>query len=297
MNLMLGRATRVLQTRPETRQQLKESYYSFRDATTPWHVVLPLALLALRRAPTHDEALLPLHLRAHLPPGSASLLLPLCSQLYWSWLLWFNTALALREHILRVNGSAIRNWWIRHHYLSVAIILAVMTWPPGSAVWHAFTHRFWLWSAAQGGVFALQNQYQRKRTYTRIALGRASAMDVASGEAAATSGQLRALFPALLAMQLAQAHTGAVCLAAGLRGLRAALSPDGGEAARAAGRVLIATPLEWQAGVVGCLFLVQAVGNLVSTYRSIADKRRAGRREQVAAAKQEAAAAYSQKSR
>lgn len=294
MNLMLGRATRVLQSRPEARMQLKECYYSFRDATSPWHVVLPLVLLALRRAPTRDDAL-PLHLRAHLPPGTASLLLPLCSQLYWSCLLVFNTALALREHTLRVNGSGIRNWWIRHHYLSVALILAIMTWPCGSAVWDAFTKRYWLWAAAQGCVFMLQNQYQRKRTYTRIALGRASSMEVASGEAAATSGQLRALFPALFAMQLIQAHTGVVCLLAGLRGLRAALSPDGGAAARARGDVLIATPLEWQAGVVGCLLLVQGAGNFIGTWRSIADKRRAGRREQVAAAKQLVAQAHGHK--
>ena len=77
------------------------------------------------------------------------------------------------------------------------------------------------WALFQGCVFALQNSYQRKRTYTRIALGRGSAMDVASGEASvalASGSTLRALFPALYALQALQAHCGATVLAAGLLG-------------------------------------------------------------------------------
>jgi|APGre2960657444_1045066.scaffolds.fasta_scaffold01251_4 hypothetical protein len=282
MNLMLGSAIKVQLSRPEARQKLKEEYYSFRDSTTPLHVVLPLLLLALRRRPPQEEQL-PLHLRAALPPGSLTLLLPLCTQLYWCWLLWFYASLALREHALRINGSGIRNWWIRHHYYSLGLVLAALTWPAGSAVWHAFTDSYFLWAAAQGCVFSLQNQYQRKRTYTRIALGRASSMEVASGEAAATSGQLRALFPALFALQAAQARAGWGLLAAGARGLRAALQPEG--AARAGGGALTASPLEWQAGLVGALLLVQAAGNFVSTVKAMADKRRAGRREAEAAEK------------
>lgn len=79
----------------------QECYYQFRDATTPLHVLLPLALLALRATPSpYASALAALH-------GA-----------YWAWLLWFYTTLALREHVLRINGSSVRSWWIRHHYYS-----------------------------------------------------------------------------------------------------------------------------------------------------------------------------------
>jgi hypothetical protein len=34
-------------------------------------------------------------------------------------LLYYYCSVILREHILLVNGSRIRSWWISHHYLSV----------------------------------------------------------------------------------------------------------------------------------------------------------------------------------
>jgi hypothetical protein len=258
---MLG-ATRLQLSRPEARLKLKEDYYSFRDATNPLHILLPLALLALRANPPRAA-----DLPRELPPGAARLVLPLCLQAYWCWLLWFYTSLALRENVLRVNGSSIRDWWIRHHYYAIALMLTVLTMPQDSRAAAAFTERFLWWAAAQGGVMVLQNRYQRKRTYTRIALGRASAMDVASGEAGGTSGQLRLLFPLLFALQAAQFCNGCVVLAVAAAPLRAA-------AAHAEG-----PPLEWQACVAGALTLVTALGSAASTLASIADKRRAGRRE------------------
>lgn len=43
----------------------------------------------------------------------------------------------------------------------------------------------------------VQNRYQRRRMYTRIALGKNSAMDVVSGESSGSSGQLLLLYPLL----------------------------------------------------------------------------------------------------
>ncbi len=40
-----------------------------------------------------------------------------------SWLLFFYTSLALRENILRVNGSDIRPWLVSHLLVSVAELL------------------------------------------------------------------------------------------------------------------------------------------------------------------------------
>jgi hypothetical protein len=44
-------------------------------------------------------------------------------QIYQSWLLFFYTSLALRENILRVNGSDIRPWLVSHLLVSVAELL------------------------------------------------------------------------------------------------------------------------------------------------------------------------------
>ena len=66
----------------------------------------------------------------------------------------------------------------------------------------------------QGIVMMLQNRYQRRRMYTRIALGKNRAMDVVSGETSGGSGQLIILYPLLFGLQLGQcwigAHTWAV---------------------------------------------------------------------------------------
>jgi len=45
------------------------------------------------------------------------------------WLLYYYISLALREHILKVNGSLIKWWWIIHHYLSIGVSLLLLTWP------------------------------------------------------------------------------------------------------------------------------------------------------------------------
>ena len=37
------------------------------------------------------------------------------------WLLYYYASLALRENILKVNGSNIATWWISHHYISGAL--------------------------------------------------------------------------------------------------------------------------------------------------------------------------------
>ena len=54
-----------------------------------------------------------------------------------------------------------------------------------------------------------QNRYQRRRMYTRIAMGKNRAMDVVSGESSGTSGQLLIIYPMLLALQISQFVIGA----------------------------------------------------------------------------------------
>jgi hypothetical protein len=52
-------------------------------------------------------------------------------------------------------------------------------------------------SCYQALVMLVQNRYQRRRMYTRIALGKNSAMDVVSGESSGMGGQLLLLYPLL----------------------------------------------------------------------------------------------------
>ncbi len=54
----------------------------------------------------------------------------------------------------------------------------------------------------------VQNRYQRRRMYTRIALGKNRAMDVVSGESSGGSGQLLFLYPMLFALQVLQCWIG-----------------------------------------------------------------------------------------
>lgn len=57
-----------------------------------------------------------------------------------------------------------------------------------------------MWTALQSSVMLLQNRYQRRRMYTRIALGKSNAMDVLGGESSGSSGQLLVLYPLLFGM-------------------------------------------------------------------------------------------------
>lgn len=50
-------------------------------------------------------------------------------------------------------------------------------------------------------MMILQNHYQRRRMYTRIALGKNRAMDVVSGESSGGTGQLVVLYPLLFGLQ------------------------------------------------------------------------------------------------
>ena len=60
---------------------------------------------------------------------------------------YYYVSLALRENILRVNGSNIRPWWITHHYLSSFMSIVLLTWPEGEN-YNKFLPQFNLYVAA-----------------------------------------------------------------------------------------------------------------------------------------------------
>ncbi|PPS08353.1 hypothetical protein GOBAR_AA12292 [Gossypium barbadense] len=100
----------VRASRKEIQLKAKEEYNSYRDRTALMFILFPLILLILRS--WIWEGCLPAF--------------PV--QLYEAWLLFLNTGLALRENILRANGSDIRPWWIYHHYFAMATALVSLTW-------------------------------------------------------------------------------------------------------------------------------------------------------------------------
>ena len=140
---------------------------------------------------------------------------PLCSsflpfvmtavQCLLTWTLVGYTSLALRENVLRVNGSSIRKWWIYHHYLSIVLVLAALTLPVDSAVVQEFMGPLLALIAFQGFVMIIQNWYTRRRLYAHIAVGRASAMDIAARD---TRTSLLIVYPVVFAFQVYEGALG-----------------------------------------------------------------------------------------
>ncbi|KAF5184517.1 Transmembrane protein, partial [Thalictrum thalictroides] len=178
----------VRASRKDVQLKVKEEYNSYRDRTAFLFLLFPSTLLLLRSWVWNGC----------LPA------LPV--QLYQAWLLFLYTSLALRENILRVNGSDIRSWWICHHYCAMVMALVSLTWEikgqPDCSHMQSAVQLFLLWAVMQGVAMLLQNRYQRQRLYTRIALGKAKRMDVVWGETAGVEGQLLLLCPILFVLQV-----------------------------------------------------------------------------------------------
>ncbi|CAN0908977.1 Transmembrane protein 120 homolog [Linum grandiflorum] len=228
----------VRASRKDVQLKVKEEYNSYRDRTALLFLIFPSALLVLR---------------SWLWSGC----LPAFPvQLYQAWLLFLYTGLALRENILRVNGSDIRPWWIYHHYCAMIMALVSLTWEikgqPNCAQKQRGVQLFLQWAMMQGVAMLLQNRYQRQRLYTRIALGKAKRMDVVWGETAGVDGQLLLLCPILFILQGFEAYVG-------LQLLRTAF-------------VRVVT--EWQIIFCGVLLIFMAVGNFSNTVQTLMAKSR-----------------------
>ncbi|XP_042422604.1 transmembrane protein 120 homolog [Zingiber officinale] len=228
----------VRATRKDVQLKVKEEYNSYRDRTAFLFLVFPSTLLFLRSW-VWDEC---------FPP------LPV--QLYQAWLLYLYTTLALRENILRVNGSDIRPWWIYHHYCAMLMAIISLTWEikrqPDCAYKQRGVQLFLVWAMMQGVSMLLQNRYQRQRLYTRIALGKAKRMDVVWGETAGVEGQLLLLCPILFILQGFEAFVGLLLLRTAIVGVIQ----------------------EWQVIVCGILLVLMAIGNFANTLQTLMAKSR-----------------------
>ncbi|KAH6813627.1 TMPIT-like protein [Perilla frutescens var. frutescens] len=228
----------VRANRKDVQLKVKQEYNIFRDRTAYLFLSLPSLLLILRSWIW----------------GGCLPALPV--QLYQAWLLYLYTGLALRENILRVNGSDIRPWWIKHHYFAMAMALISLTWEidqgPDCAQKQIGVQLFLKWAIMQGVAMILQNIYQRQRLYTRIALGKARRMDVVWGETAGVEGQLLLLCPILFVLQGFEAYVGILLLKT----------------------TLVGSNLDWQVITCGILLIVMAVGNFANTVQTLITKSR-----------------------
>ncbi|KAM7463588.1 hypothetical protein LguiA_031709 [Lonicera macranthoides] len=228
----------VRATRKDVQLKVKQEYNSFRDRTAFLFLFFPSLLLLLR---------------SYIWDGCFPAL-PV--QLYQAWLLFLYTGLALRENILRVNGSDIRPWWIYHHYCAMAMALISLTWEierqPDCSKKQKGVQLFLHWAIMQGVAMLLQNRYQRQRLYTRIALGKARRMDVVWGETAGVEGQLWLLCPILFILQGFEAYVGVLLLNTALAGVVS----------------------EWQVVTCGILLIIMAVGNFANTVQTLLSKSR-----------------------
>ncbi|XP_047338196.1 transmembrane protein 120 homolog isoform X2 [Impatiens glandulifera] len=237
LSMFLG-PINVRATRKDVKLKVKDEYNSFRDRTAILFLFFPSLLLVLR---------------SYIWSGC---LPALPVQLYQAWLLFLYTGLALRENILRVNGSDIRPWWIYHHYFAMAMALISLTWEiergSNCAKEQRGVQLFLQWAIMQGVVMLLQNRYQRQRLYTRIAMGKARRMDVVWGETAGVKGQLWLLAPILFILQGFEAYVGTLLL----------------------GTAFDTSVSEWQVITCGIILIIMAVGNFVNTVQTLLAKSR-----------------------
>ncbi|KAJ9173829.1 hypothetical protein P3X46_016928 [Hevea brasiliensis] len=228
----------VRASRKDVQLKVKEEYNSYRDRTALLFLLFPSVLLILRSWVWNGC----------LPAFPV--------QLYQAWLLFLYTGLALRENILRANGSDIRPWWIYHHYCAMIMALVSLTWEikgqPNCAQKQRGVQLFLQWAIMQGVSMLLQNRYQRQRLYTRIALGKAKRMDVVWGETAGVEGQLWLLCPILFILQGFEAYVGLLLLRT----------------------AFVRVVSEWQVIFCGILLVFMAAGNFLNTVQTLVAKSR-----------------------
>lgn len=146
----LGPSTNVMSYRRDESIKVKEEYQAFRNRSAYIMFAFSLMLhLGVLRSRALAEVNAPLSLMPVVMVGI---------QLFLIWLLFFYTASALRESVLKVNGSHIRPWWIHHHYWAMSTCVLMLSLPVDSPAFvHAITIFLW-WAMMQSVVIVMQNR-------------------------------------------------------------------------------------------------------------------------------------------
>lgn len=226
LRLTLGRVNVKVWKRSEM-VQLKKEYNKFKARTTYIFILLPLMQLQWPE-------------------------LRLLTILHQLFLFYYYTTLAVRENVLQVNGSSIKNWWIYHHYLSIALSLVILLWPysESSRIFSDWTSKLLVY---QGFVMIMMNLYQDRRAYVRKSLGKTRDIDPTFTEALHESPkELFLLLPLLLMLYAAYMYL------AGYMFTHFMYVPSKTEC--------------WLMLVAGILLLVIGVGNTLTTWSTIREK-------------------------
>jgi len=232
VRLFLGRVN-VKAALQRDRMRLRDEYDKFKRRTNVLFLLIPLALMAT----SHEEVSSWLRY-THWVPMVAQV-----------WLLYYYVSLALRENILRVNGSKIMAWWIFHHYVSAVMSIVLLTWPD-TPLFQSMLRPFSYYFLYQGIVQLVQSWYQQSRHYALVSTGRTSRIDPSHSEGLRESQTgFWVLVVMLLLAYSAQAYMGVSLLQL----LRSQLD--------------LAQPWylykeEVQTLSLGCCFILLAVGNL-----------------------------------
>jgi len=281
LRVLLGKNVPAVTLRKEQAIAIREDYHAFRSRAVWIMFFVPLMLyLGMKRADSVSKGTKYHHSTLTLTP-------PLLTgfQAYLAWLAYFYVAMALRECVLLLNGSHIKPWWITHHYWSAGVSLIMLALPVSSPTVYRFSENFMLWSCFQALVMLVQNLYQRRRMYTRIALGKNNAMDVVSGESSGSSGQLLLLYPLLLALQGWQLFIG---LDVASQTWPAMINKEGWleqEPSQSDLRGMRGTFIS------GCLFAYMSVRNFIATITTITEKQKYRKRKRATVGGAEGAAA------
>jgi len=233
VSLFLGNVN-VKQYRKDDRLNLKKEYHKFKENTD----IFFLIAITLQTFVFKGNRLTELFLL--------------------SWLLYYYVTLALRENILKSNGSNIKGWWIHHHLIASLVPLLIISWPKDSIYDHfgIYFHGICFY---QGIVQILQNRYQQGRLYNLVALGKAGHMDVTGGEHTGSwlvdlrdwTPTFLIIFPFLLILQFSQ-------ILLGIELLRYS--------------IILRIGPSFHVGSLGFIFFILGFGNLFTTIRIYFEK-------------------------
>lgn len=174
-----------------------------------------------------------------------------CHMIFQLTVSCYYITLALRENILRVNGSNIRPWWIIHHYFTMMQGVLILTWPNGDS-YARLTNPLHIFGLFNGILMIFQTRYQMARLYSLRALGRAGEMDVASSDNTQIhwSETMTLLLPLILFGQILQGFMAYFLL-----------------------HLYFTYRKELQILLLALLFIANFVGNVVTTMQVVIEKR------------------------
>ncbi|XP_074643817.1 transmembrane protein 120A-like [Tubulanus polymorphus] len=92
-------------------------------------------------------------------------------------LVWYYCTMTIREHILIVNGSRIKGWWVTHHFISTVCAGLMLIWPYGET-YQLFRKQFMLFTFCLSIVQIIQVYYQKGLLYKLRSLGERHTMDI-----------------------------------------------------------------------------------------------------------------------